>query len=99
MPTITEFVTSTQDQVIATLKQGEEAIVEGLRSVSETVEGYAPFTAELPKPADAVESAFAFANSVLTSQRDFVESVLNAVLPAAPKATAPKAPSTAAKKA
>jgi hypothetical protein len=97
MPTITEFVTSTQDQVIATLKQGEEAIVDGLRSVGDTVEGFVPFTAQLPKPADVVESAFGFANSVLASQRDFVESVLSAVLPAAPKA--PASPTAAAKKA
>ena len=95
MPTITEFVTSTQDQVIATLKQGEEAIVDGLRGIGEAVEGLAPFTAQLPKPADVVESAFALANSVLASQRDFVESVLNTVLPAAPSA----APTAASKKA
>ena len=101
MPTITEFVTSTQDQVIATLKQGEEAIVDGLRSVGDTVEGFVPFTASLPKPADVVESAFGFANTVLASQRDFVESVLSAVLPAAPKAApkAPASPAPAAKKA
>jgi hypothetical protein len=98
MPTITEFITNTQDQVLATLKQGEEAIVDGLRSVGETVEGFAPFTADLPKPADAVESAFAFANSVLASQRDFVESVLNSVLPSAPSAPA-KSTAAAAKKA
>lgn len=97
MPTITELITNTQDQVLVALKQGEDVIVDGLRSMSDAIEGFVPFLDQLPKPADAVESAFAFTNTVLASQRDLVESILKSVLPAAQDAAA--ATKTAATKA
>ncbi len=96
MPTITELVTNTQDQVLVALKQGEDVIVDGLGSMSDAIEGFVPFLDQLPKPADAVESAFAFTNTVLASQRDFVESILKSVLPAAQDAAATKTAATKA---
>ena len=79
MSTISDFVTSTQDQVLASLKQGEDVIVQGLRDATETLEGLVPFVSQLPSPADTVASAFSFTNSVLASQRDMVASILKSI--------------------
>jgi hypothetical protein len=79
--TLTEIVSSAQEQLFASLKQGQDAIVDGLKTVSGTFEGLVPFADQLPDPGEAVSTAFAFAQEALANQRQFVESVLSAVRP------------------
>ena len=104
MSTITDTLTTTQDQVLEAIEKIQEPIVDAVRTVVETVEGVlpedrptVPFADTLPDRG-AVESYFAFAQKVLDNQHELAKAILDAVSPlkpAAPKAAKP----TVAKKA
>ena len=104
MPTTTDFIKTVEDQVLATVKAGQEIVVDAVRSVAGTLEqvipdlSSVPYLDQLPKPAAAADAAFEFAEKLLTSQRAFVAELLAAV-PEYRQADAKPAASTSATKA
>jgi hypothetical protein len=68
-----------QDQFMDTLKQGQAAVVDGLKSLSDSVEAVVPSSVpDLP--------GLAFARRILTAQFEFASSVLSTVGDLAAKA-------------
>lgn len=88
MATATQVNQEVQDRVLDTLRVGQKAVVDFVRSWSETVE--ATF-ARLPdltlsdppmKPSQAFESAFGFTERVFAAQREFASQLFEAAVPA-----------------
>ncbi len=88
-----------QDQILDAITTTQTAIVEGVKtwssSFADTVPALPaiPGLDKLPKPAETVALGFAFAERLLTSQREFAEKLLVAAQPktAATKPAAAKA--------
>ena len=109
MATATEVITSVEDQVLETVKQGQEAIVKAVRTWADASKNLIPdlpplpFADQLPNVTELVETSFAFADKLIASQREFVAALLEATKPvygAADKAVkngAPAKPAAAAK--
>jgi len=76
MPTLTELINDSQAQLLGTLKQGQDAIVDGLKGLSNLE---MPTTSDLPDPSEAINKAFGFGQELLDSQLKFVGSVIDAV--------------------
>jgi hypothetical protein len=80
-----------QGQILDTVRKGQDAVVEAIKTWTETVQSITPsiptpslpFTDKLPKPEELVASAYDFAEQLLASQRKFAESVLEVTSPAA----------------
>jgi hypothetical protein len=95
MATATEMITGLEDQVLETVKQGQEAIVKAVRTWADVSKNMIPdlpplpFADQLPNTTEIVENAFAFADKLLASQREFVAAILEAAKPV--YATADKA--------
>ena len=95
MATATDMFTSVEDQVLETVKQGQEAIVKAVRTWADSSKNLIPdlpalpFADQLPATSDLVENAFAFCDKMLASQREFAAAVLEAAKPV--YATADKA--------
>ncbi len=96
MANATEMFTGLEDQVLETVKQGQEAVVKAVRTCADATKNLIPdlpplpFADQLPNTTEIVENAFAFADKLLASQREFVAAVLEAAKPvygAADKAT------------
>ena len=113
MANATEMFTGLEDQVLETVKQGQEAVVKAVRTWADATKNLIPdlpplpFADQLPNTTEIVETAFAFADKLLASQREFVAAVLDAAKPAygaadkaikngASKATAPASKTSAA---
>ena len=113
MANATEMFTGLEDQVLETVKQGQEAVVKAVRTWADATKNLIPdlpplpFADQLPNTSEIVENAFAFADKLLASQREFVAAVLDAAKPVygaadkaikngAPKATAPASKTSAA---
>jgi hypothetical protein len=102
MSTATDIVKTVEDQVLATVKAGQEIVVDAVRSIAGSLEqvipdlSSVPYLDQLPKPAAAADAAFGFAEKLLTSQREFVAELLAAV-PEYRQAAAKPAASTSAK--
>ncbi len=88
--TVTDFTEAVQEQTIAAIRQGQQAIVEGVRVWAAAVEAAVPafpaapavpFAAEWPAPQELLASSFGFAQQLLDTQRDFVEGLLAAAAP------------------
>jgi len=103
MATATDMITSLEDQVLDTVKQGQEAIVKAVRTWADASKNLIPdlpplpFADQLPNTTEIVENAFAFADKLLASQREFVAAILDAAKPV--YATADKAVKNGAAKA
>jgi len=75
-----------QDQVLATVKQGQAAVVEAIEAWASTVKSItpdlpglnAPLAEKLPKPEEFVGLGYDFAEQLLSNQRKFAEEVLKA---------------------
>lgn len=90
------------DQILETIRQGQDATVEAVKTWAETVQRFTPnlpipapvtdVAERFRKPADLVEDAFDFAEKALASQREFANKVFAAAAPA------DKAPAAPAKK-
>ena len=101
--TITEITGKVQDQVLEALKAGQDAVVDTVTTVADTVKrvlpepARGPLAANLPLATEAADQAFGFAGKVLEAQHKFVNRVLTAVTPTEPAAAKPaaKAPKTA----
>jgi len=110
MATATDMITSLEDQVLETVKQGQEAVVKAVRTWADTSKNLIPdlpplpFADQLPATSEIIENVFAFADKPLASQREFAAAILEATKPvygAADKAikndASPKSASPAAK--
>lgn len=102
MPFLTDFANTAQEQILDSLKVGQDAVIDGLKTLSATVESVladlpgidavpgienVPFASELPNASEAVSNAFAFAQKLVSAQCEFVGSVLETVGSTAAKAT------------
>ncbi|MGH3154495.1 MAG: hypothetical protein ACRDOB_27740 [Streptosporangiaceae bacterium] len=81
-----------QDGFLSTTRQGQEIVLEAIRTWVDTVQAVTPkvpavqlpFAGQLPRPQDVVASAYDFAGQVLASQRKFAEEVLKTAAPLLP---------------
>jgi hypothetical protein len=91
--TVTELTQTVQEQTLAAIRQGQQAIVEGVRVWAAAAESTVPsvpavpFAAELPTPHELLVSSFGFAQQLLDTQREFVEGLLAAASPVRDQAT------------
>ena len=87
MATATEMITGLEDQVLETVKQGQEAVVKAVRTWADASKSLIPdlpplpCADQLPNTSDIIENTFAFADKLLASQREFVAAILDAVKP------------------
>jgi hypothetical protein len=87
MANATDMITGLEDQVLETVKQGQEAIVKAVRTWADASKNLIPdlpplpFADQLPNTTEIVENAFAFADKLLASQREFVAAILDAAKP------------------
>ena len=70
MATATEMITSLEDQVLETVKQGQEAIVKAVRTWADASKNLIPDLPPLP-----------FADKLIASQREFAAAILDAAKP------------------
>ena len=104
MSTITDTLTTTQDQILEAVEKIQEPVVDAVRTVVETVEGVlpedrpsVPFVDALPEPKELVEIYFSFAQKVLDNQHEFAKALVGAVSPLQPAAAKTTKPSAAKK--
>ena len=83
MPSLTDSISSVQDQVLDLIKTVQEPTVDVVEKVVETVEGILPedrpslpFADSLPNPAEAIDKAFGLAEQLVDGQHDFVKAIL-----------------------
>jgi hypothetical protein len=101
MATVSDLTKTTQEQVLAAIKQSQDLTLAGIELWAKTVTPLAtlqplalakgqplPFAAELPKPEELVRTSFAFAEKVLAAQKDFAEKAVAAAAPVYQTATA-----------
>ena len=87
MATATDMITGLEDQVLESVKQGQEAIVKAVRTWADAGKNLIPdlpplpFADQLPNTSEMVENAFAFADKMLASQREFASAILEAAKP------------------
>jgi hypothetical protein len=88
MPTTAaDYAQTAQEQTLKTVKQGQQVIVEAIRAWANAVEKAIPetpaipYSDELPKPQEIIETSFGFAQQLLKAQKEFAESVLDAASP------------------
>jgi hypothetical protein len=75
-----------QDEVLNTVRKSQEAVIDAIRTWSETIQSITPKLPsvpvpgadKLPKPEEVVASAYDFAEKLLASQRKFAEEVVKA---------------------
>jgi hypothetical protein len=83
MVSITETLSGLQTQVLDLMKTVQEPAVDAVEKVAETVEGFlpedrpaVPFVDSLPNPAEAIDTAFGYAEQLIDGQHDFVKAIL-----------------------
>jgi len=91
MPTTaTDYAQTAQETTLKTIRQGQQAIVEGVRAWASAAEKAipetpalpaVPYADQLPSPQDIVQTGFEFAEQLLKSQRQFAEGILDAASP------------------
>ena len=87
MATATDMFTGLEDQVLETVKQGQEAVVKADRTWADASKNLIPdlpplpFADQLPNTTEMVDNVFAFADKLLASQREFVAAILDAAKP------------------
>lgn len=87
MANATEMINALEDQVLETVRQSQDAVVKAVRTWAEAGKNLVPdlpplpFSDQLPATVDLVENAFAFADKLLSSQREFAAAVLEAARP------------------
>jgi len=83
----TKRTTEAQDQILEAVRQSQAAVVDGLRSWTETVQQLVPartswsLADQLPTPAEAVDSVYDFAAQLLKLQREFAHSLIGVTAP------------------
>jgi tetrahydromethanopterin S-methyltransferase subunit B len=83
MPSLTDSISSVQEQVLDLIKTAQDPTVDAVEKVVETVEGIIPadrpslpFVDSLPNPAESIDKAFGFAEQLVDGQHDFVKALL-----------------------
>ena len=85
--TATDYAQTAQEQALKTVKQGQQVIVEAIRTWANAVEKaipetpVIPYSDELPKPQEIIKTSFGFAEQLLKAQKEFAESLLDAASP------------------
>lgn len=102
MTDVKEITEAMQEQVLSALKVSQTAIVEGVRTFTDTVGSVTPESLKaeaipgldtLPDPKELMDASFGFAEALLNTQKEFAQNLLAAAAPngsAAPKAAAKK---------
>jgi hypothetical protein len=91
--TLSEATKASQDQILSTVRQSQQAVVDAVAAWAKAVENIVPPTPtlpgvdELPKPEAVIDSAFDFAGKLLDAQHDFARNVLKAAAPVLEKPT------------
>ena len=83
-----------QDQFLKAVRESQETVIDAIKAWVGTVQSVVPKmppvqvpgAGQLPKPEEAVASAYDFAEQLLASQRRFAEEVLKATSPLLPGA-------------
>ena len=76
-----------QVQVLDTIRKGQEAVVDGLRSWTEAAEQFVPKTAawpgadRYPSPAELIDTTYDFAFELLKAQREFFHKAIEVTTP------------------
>ena len=86
MPTEKDPTEEIQAQVLDGIRKSQEAVIDGLRTWTETMQQLVPGTAQaamprtdqLPTATEVVDSVFDFAAQLLNAQRELAHSVLGA---------------------
>ena len=81
-----------QDEVLNTVRKSQEAVIDAIRTWTETIQSITPKLPavpvpgadKLPKPEEVVASAYDFAEQLLASQRKFAQDMLKATAPLTP---------------
>jgi hypothetical protein len=84
MPTEKDPTQEIQTQVLDGIRKSQEAVIDGMRAWTETIQQLVPGTGQsalprtdqLPSPAEVVDSVFDFAAQLLNAQRELAHSVL-----------------------
>jgi hypothetical protein len=99
MSTIADTVAGIQDQVLDTITAAQDPIVEAVTQLTETVAGFlpeqrptVPFADQFPTLTEVVELSYGFAERVLQNQHELATSLVDAVSPLFPQATAAAKP-------
>ena len=90
----TTLIPELQEQFFSATNQGQEYLLEAIKTWVETVQSVTPkfpavqipFADWLPKPGAVVAGYYDFAGQLLASQRHFAEEVLKATAPLMPAA-------------
>ena len=100
MTDVKEITEAVQDQVLSALKVSQTAIVEGIRTWTDTVGSVTPESLKtdaipgldaLPDPKELMDASFGFAEALLNTQKEFAQNLLAA---ASPNGSAPAQPVT-----
>ncbi|MDQ4132037.1 MAG: hypothetical protein M3179_02270 [Actinomycetota bacterium] len=89
MPTPTEITNAVEDQVLNSVRVSQKAVVDSVRSWSQTMESVFSRLPEFSfpdnqvRPTEAFERALGFTEKVVATQRDFATQLLEAAIPAA----------------
>ena len=83
---MTSTAQDVQDEILNTVRKSQEAVIDGMRAWTETVQqlvpgsgqGAVPGGGQLPSAAEVVDSVFDFAAQLLNAQRELAHSVLGA---------------------
>ncbi len=87
MTDVKEITEAVQDQVLSALKVSQTAIVEGVRTWSDTVGSVTPESLKtdaipgldaLPDPKELMDASFGFAEALLNTQKEFAQNLLAA---------------------
>lgn len=85
MPTPIELSKTTQEQVLAGIKQSQELALSGVAlwasSVAPLLTAGQPVAVALPKSEELVANSFGFAEKILASQKAFAQQVVAATAP------------------
>jgi hypothetical protein len=91
--TLTDAAKASQDQILTTVRQSQQAVVDAVAAWAKAVENLVPpvpsipGSDELPKPEALVDNAFDFASKLLDAQHEFARSVLAAAAPVLDKSS------------
>lgn len=87
MTEVKEITEAVQEQVLSALKMGQTAIVEGVRTWTDTVGNITPDSLKLdsvpgldslPDPKELMNVSFGFAQELLNTQKEFAQNLLAA---------------------
>jgi hypothetical protein len=104
--TTTEMMSGYEDQVLESVRQSQEAVVKAVGTWAEAGKNLIPgvpslpFADQIPAAAELMEHYFAFADKLLTVQKEYAGAVLQAAQPVlgtnrtTPPARRPSAPTT-----